>query len=63
MLTRDLTFGPEVNVRLLMKKDIIEIYVNDYLMNSKRMKCNGRIGLVGKAEPGTIRQVKMWTEK
>jgi hypothetical protein len=63
MLTRDLDFGPEVKVRLLIKKDIIEIYVNDYLMNSKRMKCNGRIGVVGKADPAAVRDIKVWTEK
>ena len=63
LLTRDLDWGPEVKVRLLMKKDIIEIYVNEYLMNSKRMKCNGRIGVVGRADPAAARDIKVWTEK
>ena len=63
MLTRDLDWGPQVKGRLLMKKDIIEIYVDDYLMNSKRIRCNGRIGVVGKACPAAVSDINVWTEK
>ena len=63
LLTRDLDFDGMVNVRLVMKKDMIETYLNDYLMNTKRMKCNGRIGVIGQAESGSVKDITVWTEK
>ena len=63
MLTRDIDFGGKVNARLVMKKDMIETYMNDYLMNTKRTKCKGRIGVIGQAESGSVRNIKVWTEE
>lgn len=62
-LTRDIDFGGEVTARLVMKKDMIEIYANDYLMNTKRTKCTGRIGVIGQTKSASIRNIKAWTEK
>jgi len=29
---------------------IVELYINDFLMNLKRVKCNGRIGTINVAD-------------
>ena len=61
-LTRDLDFAGEVNVRLVLKKDMIETYMNDYLMNTKRVKCNGRIGVIGQTGGNYLENIKVWTQ-
>ena len=62
-LTRDIDFAGEVNVRLVLKKDMIETYMNDYLMNTKRVKCNGRIGVIGQTGGENIENLKVWTQQ
>jgi hypothetical protein len=44
---REIDFGPTPNFRLVIKHNMAELYVNDYLMNLKRVKWNGRIGVIG----------------
>lgn len=48
-IRRGIDFGPTPALRLVIKYNMAELYVNDYLMNLKRVKCNGRIGLIGDA--------------
>jgi hypothetical protein len=62
VLTRDLDFAGEVNVRLVLKKDMIETYMNDYLMNTKRVKCTGRIGVIGQTGGNYLENIKVWTQ-
>lgn len=46
---RGLAFGPSPSFRLVVKHDMMELYVNDYLMNVKRFTWNGRLGVIGEA--------------
>ena len=46
-IRREIDFGPTPNFRLVIKHNMAELYVNDYLMNLKRVKWNGRIGVIG----------------
>lgn len=46
---RGLAFGPSPSFRLVVKHDMMELYVNDYLMNVKRFTWNGRLGVIGAA--------------
>jgi len=36
-----------------------ELYVNDYLMNLKRLNWNGQLGFIG----GTIKNLRIWRSR
>ena len=57
---RDLMLGPTLKFRLVMKGDMLELYVNDYLMNLKRVKCNGQIGFMGADDQAAFKNIKVW---
>jgi len=57
---RDLDFGTSLSIRVVMKLDMMEVYVNDYLMNLKRGVWNGHIGLIAADKPEAFRQVELW---
>ena len=57
---RDMHFGPAVTCRLVIKLDMMELYINDYLMNLKRVKCKGQIGFMGSDNEGTFKNIKVW---
>ncbi len=57
---RDLDLGPVLEFRLVMKGDMMELYVNDYLMNLKRVKCNGQIGFMGAGNEAAFKNIKVW---
>ena len=42
---------------------MMELYVNDYLMNLKRVHWNGQIGLIGAGHEGTFKNIKVWESK
>jgi hypothetical protein len=44
---RALDLGASQKLRLVLKGDMVEVYVNGYLMNLKRMKWDGQIGFIG----------------
>ncbi len=46
--SRDLDLGPLLNFRLVIKGDMLELYLNDYLMNLHRVKYNGQIGFLAR---------------
>ena len=46
-ISRDLVFGDKSKVRLVFKKDMMEAYLNDYLVMLKRIKWTGELGTVG----------------
>ena len=48
-IDRGLPFGPSPAFRLVVKHDMMELYVDDYLMNLKRFQWNGRLGVIGAA--------------
>ena len=60
---RDLDLGPFQNFRLVVRGDMMELYVNDYLMNLKRVHWNGQIGLIGAGHEGTFKNIKVWESK
>jgi len=57
---RDMDPGPVLKFRLVMKGDMMELYVNDYLMNLKRMNCNGQIGLIVADNAAAFKNIKIW---
>ncbi|MCX6872331.1 MAG: hypothetical protein NTW21_00755 [Verrucomicrobia bacterium] len=63
LLNRDLEFGPEVKVRLVMRKDMLETYMNDHLMTLKRVNWNGRMGVIGQTGHKNVRDLKVWTQQ
>jgi len=58
--SRDMEFGPTVTFRLVIKLDMMELYINDYLMNLKRVKCNGQVGFMGADDEGAFKNIKVW---
>ena len=48
---RDMDFGPTLTFRLVIELDMLELYVNDYMLNLNRVKCNGQIGFIGGSRP------------
>jgi hypothetical protein len=58
--SRDMEFGPTVTFRLVIKLDMMELYINDYLMNLKRVKCNGQVGFMGADDEGAFKNIKAW---
>jgi hypothetical protein len=58
--SRDMQFGPTVTFRLVIKLDMMELYINDYLMNLKRVKCNGQVGFMGADDEGVFKNIKVW---
>lgn len=63
LLSRDLDFGPEVKVRLVLKKDLLETYMNDHLMTLKRVRWNGRLGVTGPMTRQPVSHIKVWTQR
>ena len=43
---RDLDFGREQRFRVLLNRDMMEVYVNDYLTILARVRNTGRLGLL-----------------
>jgi hypothetical protein len=58
-IRREIDFGPSRSFRLVIKYDMAELYVNDYLMNLKRVKWNGRIGIISR-DNGLPNNLKVW---
>jgi hypothetical protein len=58
--SRDMDFGPNPAFRLVIRLDMMELYINDYLMNLKRVKCNGQIGFMGAEDEGAFENIKVW---
>lgn len=57
---RDLDLGPTLKFRLVIRGDMMELYVNDYLMNLKRVRCNGQIGFSGADREGAFTDIRVW---
>jgi sucrose-6-phosphate hydrolase SacC (GH32 family) len=60
---RGMEFGAEARFRLLIREDMIELYVNDYLMNLKRVSYNGRIGFTADDRQGAFKDISVWQSK
>ena len=54
--SRDMDLGPTMKFRLVIKDDMVELYVNEYLMNLKRVPCNGQIGFLD----ADFQDIKVW---
>ncbi len=57
-INRDLEFSDNSTVRLVFKRDMMEAYLNDYLVMLKRMKWKGKIGVVERAK--SLDQIRAW---
>jgi len=58
--SRDMDFGRTLTFRLIIRLDMMELYVNDYLMNLNRVKCNGQIGFVGADGERAFENIRVW---
>lgn len=58
---RDMDFGEQGKVRVVLKQDMMEAYVNDYLVMVKRVYWNGRLGVLGPANTG--KGFQAWTHE
>jgi len=58
--SRDMDFGAVLKFRLVIRGDMMELYVNDYLMNLKRVSCNGQIGFMGADDAGAFKNIMVW---
>jgi hypothetical protein len=57
---RDLDFGTRQRFRVLLNRDLMEVYVNDYLTLLARVKNTGRLGLLTGTAPGGIDDIRIW---
>lgn len=57
-ISRDINFPENSPVRLVFKKDMMEAYLNDYLVMLKRMNWTGRLGIIG--PPENFGRVRAW---
>jgi hypothetical protein len=62
-ISRDMDFGPTLKFRMVIREDMMELYINDYLMNTKRMQYNGRIGFMGGDDAAAFRNISVWQSK
>ena len=46
-INRDLVFADKGSMRIVFKRDMMEAYLNDYLVMLKRMKWTGKPGVIG----------------
>ena len=58
--SRDLDLGAVLKFRVIIRGDMMELYINDYLMNLKRVACNGQVGFMGADDEGAFKNVKVW---
>ena len=58
--SRDMDFGPSFQFRIVMKADMMEAYLNDYLMVTKRVKCAGRLGLLAPDVARAFTDLHLW---
>jgi len=63
LFSRDLDFGPTLRFRLVIKADMMELYINDYLMNTIRVQYNGQVGFMGADGEGAFRDIRVWQSK
>ena len=57
---RDLDLGPVLKFRVVLLADMMELYVNDYLMNLKRIPCNGQLGFIGGGDAVGFKNITVW---
>lgn len=57
---RDLDFGREQKFRLVHYRDMMEVYVKDWLTRLARVKNTGHIGVLAGDDPHSIRDVRIW---
>jgi hypothetical protein len=57
---RDLDFSRTQHFRVLLNRDMMEVYVNDYLTLLVRVNNTGRLGLLTGGDPGAIRNLRIW---
>ena len=62
-ISRDMDFGPTLKLRMVIREDMMELYINDYLMNTKRIQYNGRIGFLGGDDAAAFRNISVWQSK
>ncbi len=57
-INRDIVFADKCSVRIVFKRDMMEAYLNDYLVMLKRMNWTGKPGVVEKVK--NLNHIKAW---
>lgn len=58
-INRDMVFPEKAMVRLVFKKDLMEAYLNDYLVMLKRMEWSGKLGII--QNTGNADHARAWS--
>ena len=57
---REMDFGREQRFRVLINRDMMEVYTNDYLTLQVRVNNTGRLGMLTGSDPGAINNLQIW---
>jgi hypothetical protein len=57
---RGIDFGSHQRFRAVLNRDMLEVYVNDYLTITARVRNTGRLGLLVGEDPKGIDQIHIW---
>ncbi len=57
---RDIDFGREQRFRIVLNRDMMEVYVNDYLTILARVRNTGHLGWLTGEGAGGMQNVRMW---
>ncbi len=58
-----MNFGNNLRFRVVAKHNMMEVYINDYLMTLKTIKCNGQIGFICGGDKNTFGRINAWQSK
>ena len=59
-VNRDIDFGHEQEFRIVLNRDMMEVYVNDYLTILARVRNTGHLGLLAGDDASGIEHFQMW---
>ena len=59
-VNRDMDFGREQKFRIVLNRDMMEVYVNDSVTLLARVKNTGHIGVLTGDDPNSIRDLRIW---
>ena len=57
---RDLEFGRQQKFRIVLNRDMTEVYVNDYLTVLARIRNTGHIGLLTEDDTNALEDLRIW---
>lgn len=62
-LGQDVRYAPEARLRILTMRDMIECYLDDYLVMTKRVAWNGRMSFFDGYQTAAFRDIRIWQDR